>query len=217
VEISKFLHGFCITLIRHCRYNIGFPKLCYFSYFPKIFWPFKFKPMCVDGFIYQNPYGNRQIYTTFPHGFCIILIRHCRYNIGLPKLCYFSYFPKIFWPFKFKPMCVDGFIYQNPYGNRQIYTTFPHGFYHMEIGKFPHGFCMILVRHCRYNIGLPKLCYFSYFPKIFWWFKFKPICVDGFIYQNPYGNRQIYTTFPHGFCIILIRHCKYIIGSPKLC
>jgi hypothetical protein len=68
---------------------------------------------------------------------------------------------------------------------------------HVEIGKFLHGFCMILVRHCRYNIGLPKLCYFSYFPNKFWPFKFYSMCVDGLMYQNPYGNRQISTWILH--------------------
>jgi hypothetical protein len=38
---------------------------------------------------------------------------------------------------------------------------------HVEIGKFPNGFCVILVRHGSYNNGLPIISYFSYFFIIF--------------------------------------------------
>jgi hypothetical protein len=38
---------------------------------------------------------------------------------------------------------------------------------HVEIGEFPHGFCMILVRHGSFINGLSKICYLSYFLKIF--------------------------------------------------
>jgi hypothetical protein len=68
---------------------------------------------------------------------------------------------------------------------------------YMEIGKFPPEFCIILVRHYRYSIRSPKLCYFSYFPKIFWPFKLSSMCVDGLIYRNSYGNRQISTWILH--------------------
>ena len=33
---------------------------------------------------------------------------------------------------------------------------------HVEIGKFPHGFSIILVRHGSFINGLPIVSYFSY-------------------------------------------------------
>ena len=39
----------------------------------------------------------------------------------------------------------------------------PYSKNHVETGKFPHGFCMILVRYGRHSNGLPKIYYFSYF------------------------------------------------------
>jgi hypothetical protein len=39
---------------------------------------------------------------------------------------------------------------------------------HVETGKFPYGFCIILVRYGRYSNGSPKISFFRYFLKIFW-------------------------------------------------
>jgi hypothetical protein len=62
---------------------------------------------------------------------------------------------------------------------------------HVEIGKFPHGFSIILVRHGRYSNGLPKLSYFSYFLKLLWPFINHSMCEHGFINQKPCGKLLI--------------------------
>ena len=56
----------------------------------------------------------------FPYGFSIILVWYGRYSNGLLKLSHFSYFLKIFWPFKYDSMCEHGYIYQKPCGKLLI-------------------------------------------------------------------------------------------------
>jgi hypothetical protein len=62
---------------------------------------------------------------------------------------------------------------------------------HVEIGEFPHGFRMILVRYGRHSNGLPKIYYFSYFLKIFWPFKNYSMCEHGSINQKSCGKLLI--------------------------
>jgi multisubunit Na+/H+ antiporter MnhF subunit len=97
MEISKFPHGFCMILLIYCRYILACLNYVSLVIFLRYLDHFNFNPcVWIDWFTKIH-----MEIAKFPHRSCIVLIRHCRYSISLPKLCYFSYFPKIFWPSKF--------------------------------------------------------------------------------------------------------------------
>jgi hypothetical protein len=96
VETGKFPYGLCIIQVRYGWYTNGSPKIFFCRYFVKIFWPFQLDP-CVS----MDPYSKNHVETAkFPYGLCIIQVSYGRCTNGSPKISFFRYFLKIFWPFQ---------------------------------------------------------------------------------------------------------------------